>query len=194
MRGEAAAVPPSTAKKALVIATEILSPVNGTTVPLRFIIFSWPGAVAVSAGDSAPWSAEPACGLAGLVGIFAEDSVCIFVVPKFILNDLSVCQSSGRFFILSVLLFLLDLNSLFNLSLIVVCSFYALLFAFYLLPAFLPVYVFATGFSAIKALVRPKILTKSKNTYVLKPKIWGFPCPKTQDNGINISMQGKVCG
>ena len=152
-------------------------------MPLRLMIFSWPGAVAVSAGDSAPWSAEPACGLAGLVGISAEDSVCIFVVPKFILNDLSVCQSSGRFFILSVLLFLLDLNSLFNLSLIVVCSFYALLFAFYLslvfLPAFLPVSVFTTGFSAKKALIRPKILTKSKNTYVLKPKIWGFPCPKT---------------
>jgi hypothetical protein len=102
--------------------------VNGTTVPLRFIIFSWPGAVAVSAGDSAPWSAEPAFGRAGLVGIFAEDSVCIFVVPKFILNDLSVCQSSGRFFILSVLLFLLDLNSLFDRCLFFLRSTFCFLF------------------------------------------------------------------
>ena len=150
MRGEAAAVPPSTAKKALVMATEILSPVNGTTVPLRLMIFSWPGAVAVSAGDSAPWSAEPACELVGLVGISAEDSVCIFVVPNFFLKNLSVCQSSGRFFILSVLLFLFDLSSFFYLFSIVVCSFYALLFTFYLLPALLPVSVFATGFSAKK--------------------------------------------
>jgi hypothetical protein len=102
--------------------------VNGTTVPLRFIIFSWPGAVAVSAGDSAPWSAVPACGLAGLVGIFAEDSVCIFVVPKFILNALSVCQSSGRFFILSVLLFLLDLNFLFDRRLFFLRSTFCFLF------------------------------------------------------------------
>ena len=32
------------------MATEILSSVNGTTIPLRLIIFSWPGAVAATEG------------------------------------------------------------------------------------------------------------------------------------------------
>ena len=46
MRLEAAAVPPSTARNALVIATEILLISNGTTVPLRLITRICPGAVA----------------------------------------------------------------------------------------------------------------------------------------------------
>jgi hypothetical protein len=49
MRLEAAAVPPSTARKALVMATEILLASKGTTVPLRLMTRSWPGAVAVFA-------------------------------------------------------------------------------------------------------------------------------------------------
>jgi hypothetical protein len=47
MRLDAAAVPPSTARKALVMATEILLASNGgTTVPLRLMTRSCPGAVA----------------------------------------------------------------------------------------------------------------------------------------------------
>jgi hypothetical protein len=54
MRGEAAAVPPSTARKPLVMATAILSSVYGTTVPLRLMMRSSPGAVAVMALERVP--------------------------------------------------------------------------------------------------------------------------------------------
>ena len=50
MREEAAAVPPSTARKAFAIATSILSSVYGATVPLRLMTRSCPGAVAASDG------------------------------------------------------------------------------------------------------------------------------------------------
>ena len=46
IRELAAAVPPSTARNALVIATEILLSSKGTTVPLRLITRICPGAVA----------------------------------------------------------------------------------------------------------------------------------------------------
>ena len=45
-RLEAAALPPSTARKALVIATVILLVSKGTTVPLRLMTRICPGAVA----------------------------------------------------------------------------------------------------------------------------------------------------
>ena len=48
MRLLAAAVPPSTAKNALVMATVILLSSNGTTVPFRLMTLSCPGAVAES--------------------------------------------------------------------------------------------------------------------------------------------------
>ena len=50
MRDDAAAVPPSAARNAFVIATAILSSVYDTTVPLRLITRSWPGAVAAMEG------------------------------------------------------------------------------------------------------------------------------------------------
>lgn len=62
MRGEAAAVPPSTARKPLVMATAILSSVYGTTVPFRLMMRSSPGAVAVMAADSAGAIAGEAIG------------------------------------------------------------------------------------------------------------------------------------
>ena len=49
MRLDAAAVPPSTARKALVMATVILLASKGTTVPLRLMTRNCPGAVAAMA-------------------------------------------------------------------------------------------------------------------------------------------------
>jgi hypothetical protein len=71
IRDEAAAVPPSTARKALVMATVILSSVYGTTVPLRLITRSWPGAVALRF-----WLSSAACG-ALACGFSREVSVCM---------------------------------------------------------------------------------------------------------------------
>ena len=48
IRELAAAVPPSTAKNAFVMATDILLSSNETTVPLRFMTRICPGAVAAS--------------------------------------------------------------------------------------------------------------------------------------------------
>ena len=52
IRDEAAAVPPSTARNALVRAIWILSSSYTTTAPLRLMTRSCPGAVAAMAGDS----------------------------------------------------------------------------------------------------------------------------------------------
>jgi hypothetical protein len=68
----AAAVPPSTAKKALVMATVILLSSKGTTVPLRLMTRNWPGAVAdnrVGLGFSrvaAGVDATPSCSIDSL--------------------------------------------------------------------------------------------------------------------------------
>jgi hypothetical protein len=52
----------------------------------------------------------------------------------------------------------------------------------------------SAGFAEETPFLKGKTLTWSKFLSVPKPKIWGFVGQKTQDNGINISMQGKVCG
>ena len=75
MRGDAAAVPPSTAKNALVMATLILSFVYGTTVPLRLMTLIGPGAVAVIDGDRGGAVASASI---GLISAFV-DSTCLSV-------------------------------------------------------------------------------------------------------------------
>jgi hypothetical protein len=62
------------------------------------------------------------------------------------------------------------------------------------LAVFLPVLLLFGWFCRRNPLLKGKTLTWSKFLSVPKPKIWGFVGQKTQDNGINISMQGKVCG
>ncbi|MCY1492313.1 hypothetical protein D9M68_261190 [compost metagenome] len=75
MREEAAAVPPSTARKALVMATVILSSVYGTTVPLRLITRSWPGAVALRSWAASAAAGTTAGGFSRVVSVCMEVSV-----------------------------------------------------------------------------------------------------------------------
>ena len=77
----AAAVPPSTARKALVMATDILLSSNRVTVPLRLMTLSSPGAVAcrrplVFASLLSMTEAG------GLVDVAELVPVCILWVPR----------------------------------------------------------------------------------------------------------------
>ena len=80
MRLDAAAVPPSTARNALVIATDILLASKGTTVPLRLMTRNLPGAVAAIA----PLTMEDSFG-----GVMTSVEVSPWLI--------SVCMFSPKF-------------------------------------------------------------------------------------------------
>ena len=79
MRVLAAAVPPSTARNALVMATDILLSSNGTTVPLRLITRICPGAVAAIR----VWLGVPEMGGVADAGLLTDSlPVCILFSPS----------------------------------------------------------------------------------------------------------------
>jgi len=71
-------VPPSTARNAFVMATDILLSSNGTTVPLRFITRICPGAVAAMR----VWLGVPVIGGVADAGLLTDSlPVCILSSP-----------------------------------------------------------------------------------------------------------------
>jgi hypothetical protein len=95
MRRDAAALPPSTARKALVMATPILSGSKPVILPLRRMTLMPPGAVAATAAVSAPPAGGAGCGAGGIVcSVSMGDRLLLFGVVR---GSLRFGPSLGRY-------------------------------------------------------------------------------------------------